>query len=351
MNPIKKIRDRFKYITLPWLLNRIQIELDSLKRKDYVRSYPTFLIVEPCNICNLKCPLCPTGQRLPVNRGNMHKETFTRVIDQLHRYVRHLSLFYLGEPLLCENLPWMIKYAQKHKIKVLVSSNLNILDNNIAKQLIDAKLDFLIVSLDGTSQKTYAKYRIGGNYDEVIKNISLLINMKRELKSDYPRVLIQFVIFKHNEKEIPKIKRLAKNLGVDLFFRQGALGGKGYSPPVIKDRIMAKKWLTQNKKYHMEYDYFSEKPYLRDGKCGYLWKVATINWDGSVFPCCWIYENKHSFGNILQKEFKGIWNNEYFRSSRRLFAKKGKTITPDSELKETICYQCKMYKHNRGNVC
>ena len=350
MNLIRKIRERIKYHNLRRLWNRVKARQDSILRRDNVRSYPSFLIVEPCNICNLKCPLCPTGQNLPVERGTMKMETFTRIIDQLHRYVRHLNLFYLGEPLLCKELPQMIKYAHKHKIKVSVSSNLNILDVKMAEQLVESQLDHFIVSLDGTCQGTYAIYRIGGDYDTVIKHIKQLIKIKGKMKSDYPRILIQFVIFRHNQEEIPEVKKLAKSLGVDIFFRQGALGGKGQSPPLTKDKQLAKKWLTQTKKYQTEYDYFSDKPYLRNGACGYLWNVATINWDGSVLPCCWIYDNEHSFGNIMEQDFEDIWNNVYFRSSRKLFSNKSEPLLSETDTQETVCYQCKMYKHHL-NAC
>lgn len=346
MEIARKIKDRIKYITLERLWNQVKIKQEIFLRHDRVNSFPNFLIVEPCNVCNLRCPLCPTGQNLPASRGTMTMETYTRLIDQLHRYVHYLNLFYLGEPLLCRDLPQMIKYAREHKIKVSVSSNLNIFSEKMAEQLIDSQMDHLIVSLDGTIPETYAKYRIGGDYNTVVKHIKLLAEKKKEMKSSYPRILIQFVIFKHNEEEIPKAKELAKSLGVDIFFRQGALGGKGQSPPLTKDTELAKKWLTQNKRYQFEYDYFSDKPYLRGGVCGYLWKVATINWDGSVLPCCWVYDNKNSFGNIMEQDFKNIWNNSYFRSSRNLFSRKSKGWYSESNKWETICCQCKMYKHH-----
>jgi radical SAM protein with 4Fe4S-binding SPASM domain len=351
MNPIKKIRERLKFITLPWLWNRVITELDSFQRKEHIKGFPFALIVEPCNICNLKCPLCPTGQRLPAPRGTMTSETFTRIINQLYPYVRHLNLFYLGEPLLCKHLPQMISYAHRHKIKVSVSSNLNVLNKELAEKLIESRLDHLIVSLDGAEQESYAKYRIGGNFQTVVENIILFNKKKRSMNSDYPRIMIQFVIFKHNEAEIPQIKKLARRLQVDLFFRQGALGGKGQSPPETKDRKLAGKWLTQNKKYQFQYDYFSNKPHLADGKCSYLWNVATINWDGAVLPCCWVYDSRDSYGNILQQDFKEIWNNEKFRSSRRLFSKSSEGLASVSNFKETVCYRCKMHKHSRNAGC
>jgi radical SAM protein with 4Fe4S-binding SPASM domain len=282
----------------------------------------------------------------------MEIETFTRIIDELHPFVRHLNLFYLGEPMLCDHLDRMILYAGQHRMRVSVSSNLNIFDEEKAERLIESRLDQLIVSLDGASQESYEAYRKGGDFNKVIDHIRLLLEKKRKMQSPYPQITLQFVIFKNNEKDIPKMKALAKRLGVDLFFRQGALGGKGLSPPLTKDSTVAEKWLSRTKKYQTEYDYFSEKPYLKDGICEYLWKVATINWDGSVFPCCWVYQNQHSFGNITEQSFRTIWNNELFSSSRSLFNKKKRgSSQTEIHTKETICYQCKMFKHVTNVPC
>jgi radical SAM protein with 4Fe4S-binding SPASM domain len=241
----------------------------------------------------------------------------------------------------------MIDYAKQHRIKVIISSNLNIFSEKWAEMLIDSGLDTLIVSLDGTSQESYGKYRIGGDFNKVIDNTKLLIEKKREKGSTFPHIQIQFVILKHNQAEIPKVRELVKSLGVDIFFRQGILGGKGQSPPLIKDTALAKKWLSPNKEYRMEYDYFSDKPYIKEnGPCVYLWKVATINWDGSVFPCCWVFEPKDSFGDIWEQSFKTIWNNELFQSARSLFSRREKTFLKSRGKKqETICHRCKMYNH------
>jgi len=342
-NLMERLRGRVQYLTASRLWNLVKSKSDSVFKRNTLAGYPVFLIVEPCNICNLKCPLCPTGQRLSVQRGKMSMDTFTRIIDEMHPYAWHLNLYYLGEPLLCDNLHLMIRYAHQYKMRVSVSSNLNLLTEETADRLIDTGLEHLVVSLDGVTQETYVKYRIGGDYEKVVQNIIMLNERKKKKASPYPQIEIQFVVFKHNEHEIPGVKKLAAKLGVGLYFREGTLGGKGQSPPLTKDYALAEKWLSPNSEFHQEYDYFERKPNIAKGYCGYLWKIATVNWDGSVFPCCWVYESEHKVGNITEQSFKEIWNNELFRSSRDLFLKgnRGDGVAGP----KTICYQCKMFRH------
>lgn len=342
-NLMERVRGRIKYLSTSRLWNVVKSRSDSSLKSNRLAGYPVFLIVEPSNFCNLRCPLCPTGQRLPAKRGKMSMQTFKRIIDQMHTYAWHLNLYYLGEPLLCDDLPLMITYARRHKMRVSVSSNLNLLNEEMADRLIDTGLEHLVVSLDGVTQETYGIYRIGGDCDTVVRNIIMLNERKKRKASHYPRIEIQFVVFKHNEHEIPGIKELAARLGVGLYFREGTLGGKGQSPPLAKDYKLAEQWLSSNKEFHQDYDYFKRQPNIQKGYCGYLWKIATINWDGSVFPCCWVFESEHKFGNITEQGFKEIWNNELFRSSRDLFIRNSTGKSPGAQ--KTICYQCKMFIH------
>jgi len=259
----------------------------------------------------------------------------------------YLEVHLLLPRLVCKHLPEMISYARRHKIRIFLSSNLNILDEKMAEDLIESKLDYLIVSLDGTTQESYEKYRVGGDFDKVINNLRLIIDKKIQKNTPYPRIVIQPVILKHNEQEVPKLSALADSLGVKMFIRQGMLGGEGHSPPVTKDHALARKWLSQNRKYHKDYDYLSDKPYLKTEPCFYLWKAVAINWDGTVFPCCWLYENKYSVGNIMEQDFETIWNNEVYVSSRSLFARRKSTFLKSSRnLPKTICYRCKIFRHN-----
>jgi len=44
-----------------------------------------------------------------------------------------------------------------------------------------------------------------------------------------------------------------------------------------------------------------------------------INPDGTVMPCCAVYDPKYNFGNILRDSLEEVWNNSYFLSARSIF--------------------------------
>jgi radical SAM protein with 4Fe4S-binding SPASM domain len=72
----------------------------------------------------------------------------------------------------------------------------------------------------------------------------------------------------------------------------------------------------------------------KETACRDLWTTSVINWDGKVFPCCSVYGDEHSFGNVLQRPFAAIWNNDEYISAR-------KEVLNKVEKSPTICHTCK----------
>ena len=67
--------------------------LNKLTRKNIVWGYPFVMMVEPTNICNLRCPLCITGSKLMTrDDGMMTLERFKQLMDEMGPYLMHLTL-------------------------------------------------------------------------------------------------------------------------------------------------------------------------------------------------------------------------------------------------------------------
>ena len=125
---------------------------------------PKRIIIEPVNICNLRCPLCPTTT-MKRKRGVMKLKEFKEICDSLPSSIKDMELFLAGEPLINPELPEMIKYASEKGINCSVSTNSMLLDKKYTERLLDSGLFRLIVALDGSSKKTHEAYRIGSDFD------------------------------------------------------------------------------------------------------------------------------------------------------------------------------------------
>jgi radical SAM protein with 4Fe4S-binding SPASM domain len=329
-------------------LNRALVGLEFRLRKIRVYGLPYILFVDTMNVCNLRCPLCPTGTGMKGRRkGKMERQVFERVLKELGPYARQMWLYNWGEPLLNPEIFDFVRQAARLGIRTKLSSNMNLFDEQMAEQMVRSGLGDLIISLDGVRAETYEAYRIGGNFERVKTNVRLLAKTKEALRSAQPRTILQFIVFKHNEHEVPAVKELAAELMVDdVEIFGGDIGGEGHTPYTgrAETRQLAEKWLSRNPEHRGYWDYFREDGYLNPSHCWFLWRAAIVNWDGSVSPCCNVYRESDDFANIMERPFRQIWNNTQFRSARALFA--GRNGLQGTR---TVCSTCKYFRSPSGS--
>jgi len=179
--------------------------------------FPVSISFEPTTSCNLRCPECPSGLRAFTRpTGMLKKDFFTDTIDQLSKELLYLVFYFQGEPYLNPGFLDMVKYASSKKIYTATSTNAHYLNDENAKRTIESGLDRLIISIDGTTQEVYQQYRVGGRLDKVIEGAKNIVRWKKELKSKTPFVVFQFLVVKPNEHQIEDVKRMAKEIGVDI---------------------------------------------------------------------------------------------------------------------------------------
>lgn len=320
-----KLKYFLKYVILNprKLLNFFLYKISKFFKINPPLNFPTTIMIEPTNICNLHCPLCPTGAGLiKREKGYISFNNFKKVFLPYSKYAFHLRLWNWGEPLLNNDLPEIISFAKSKNLFVNVSTNSSFLNKDISKKIIDSGLDELIISLDGASKETYKNYRKGGDFEKIIDSIKFLTSYKKKIKKLTPYIKLQFIIMKYNEHEIEKIKILSKKLGVDeLIFK--TVGIMDYS---LKEDI--KKYLPINKKYSrysLEEGSVKSKNNLSNN-CDFIWNEIVINWDGTVVPCCFDMNNSHVLGNSLNQSIKEIWKGEKYKQFRESILKNKKSI-------------------------
>ena len=55
------------------------------------------------------------------------------------------------------------------------------------------------------------------------------------------------------------------------------------------------------------------------GRCGLLWHNVTLQADGGIAPCCFLYHQEDDFGHASDGAIRDIRNNHLFRTARLLF--------------------------------
>jgi radical SAM protein with 4Fe4S-binding SPASM domain len=228
----------------------------------------------------------------------LDQRLFQKIIDELSPTLSYLTFYFQGEPYLHPSFTDMVRYASEQGIYTATSTNAHYLTEAAARKTVEAGLDRLIISIDGTSQDTYQSYRVGGSLQKVIEGTENIIRVKRELKSQTPHVIFQFLVVKPNEHQIPEVYNLANKLGVDQIL-------------LIP---------TQGK--YSRYERQSDDTYIIKNKllneCWKMWHSCVITWDGKVVPCCFDKDAQFVMGDLGRESFREIWNGENyvkFRSS------------------------------------
>jgi radical SAM protein with 4Fe4S-binding SPASM domain len=292
-------------LALRYLNKRLVQVQERFIRNERVVGVPFYLTLESGNVCNLRCPLCPTthrGASLP--RGMLTLENAQRIIDRFPGLlVVNLSLW--GEPFLNPQIFDIVRYARRKKIQTIIQSNLSLprFDEPTAQRILDSDLSELWLSIDGASAETYSVYRRRGEFDLVMANLRLLRRLQRDQGKRNPRIVWKMVVNRFNEHEIRDAKRVADELGVEF------LAVDIYAPQdIAADWSPVAKTAAAGVKTHTD----------RMAQCYPLWQVMTVNFNGDVFPCCSEWSPNDALGNVLRQPVSDIWNDGEYRRRRRL---------------------------------
>lgn len=183
--------------------------------------------VDPAFNCNLQCPDCALTEMRREKffirpRTAMSLDTFKRIIDQASGSLKHMRFHLLGEPFLNPEAASMLEYARNNIPELFISIETNglLLRPEMRRILIENGIDYVKFSIDGASQETYEKYRVGGDFSLAYQNMADLVSDRRKAQSNRPRVVWQYILFKWNdsEEQIAEAKNLASKAGVDELY-------------------------------------------------------------------------------------------------------------------------------------
>lgn len=279
--------------------------------KSSISGLPISMAIEPTTACNLRCPECPSGLRsFSRPTGKLDPALFEKIMQQVSHHLLYLTFYFQGEPYLNPEFLDMVKIASKHKIYTTTSTNAHFLDETTARKTVESGLDRLIISIDGASQETYESYRKEGDLTKVLDGTRNILKWRKELKTKGPKVVWQFLVVKPNEHEVPKIKQLAKEYGVDkVAFKTAQIydykNGSELIPTIDKySRYKPNEDGTYSIKNKLE------------NKCWKMWQSCVLTWDGQVIPCCFDKDASHSMGSVNENQFKDIWFSDRYDQFR-----------------------------------
>ena len=281
--------------------------------------YPIMMNFELWNECNESCVFCRSAEGIItdaslkeeekiISKGKLDMELYKKLIEESKDHLS-LSVPYInGEPLLSKSIYESISFASERKVGTLIATNGIILNEKNINKLIDADLDFIKIHVSGMTNEIHNIEHRKGKVDAILENIRNLVKIQKSRKH---KMIIMF------EHELQKAIDFASELKLVFNTRPG---------------------LTLNLE-HIEKAKEVDTTFLQEKSCVWPWTILTIDWDGSLYPCCdhVVFSKAEAYdiwkSDYNVKNLSNFWNGERVVNMRKVLSNKGRKEIP-------ICSQC-----------
>lgn len=268
------------------------------------------------------------GEADIVGDGSLSPADYKSFLER-HPGIKSVELSNFGELFMNPGLLEILKISRDMGVSLSADNgvNANTVSEEVLVMLVDSGFRSMSVSIDGASQQTYGRYRVGGCLDIVLDNIRVLNRLKREKRSVLPKLTWKMIVFPHNICEIPDARRFARDLdmGFSLSYDYMPDDGEG---KLVED-LLEREAVDFVSMYH-------ESRRKNFCFCHQLWTDPQINWDGHLLGCC--VNRWGDYGNVFEEGLEKIMKSQDYLYARLMV--RGKA----PERVDIPCSRCHVYK-------
>lgn len=283
------------------------------------------------NQCNLKCKHCYANSKKFKSEEELNTNEAKALIDDLSKLHIPVLLISGGEPLIREDIFEIINYANKHNIRVTISTNGTLIDKEMAKDLKKYCVSYTGISLDGIGSRHDDFRGVPGSFNKSLAAIRNCLEIGQ-------KVGLRFTLNSYNYDQLIDIFYLIKNEKIPrVCFYHLAYSGRGNSMinmdiskeekraalDLIMEKTMEFKkdveiltvdnhadniylYLQAQKRYPQIADKIWELIQMSGGNRSGI-AIANIDYKGNVHADQFSWH--HTFGNVRDTKFSEIWTN------------------------------------------
>lgn len=207
--------------------NLKKIITDIEKNQTIIKNGPSVLNIAISGKCNLRCIMCNSHEGIVEERSDLEKILYEKTIPSLLPTLSEITLTGNGDPFFNKrSREFLINFdSKKYKnIKFNIITNGQLLTEFMWNKIKHNKFNFINVSVDAASKKTYEKIRYGGKWEIIQKNLELISQLRK--KGIFGEFILSFVVMKSNYKEMIEFAKMAIKLGCDQVKFQKIFGFK-----------------------------------------------------------------------------------------------------------------------------
>jgi radical SAM protein with 4Fe4S-binding SPASM domain len=292
-------------------------------------AYPSTIMLELTNHCNLACTTCPREYDYGKNmdKGMMGVNQAKKIIDELWPYLDSVGLTGMGETFLYTELEEIVDYikSKNNGIIISVSSNAQLPDFNARISKLIDKIDTIQVSIDGLGE-VYENIRKKADFKKLDENLRLIAGLCIGTGTD---LMLNMVVTKENYMQMPSLVNYAEEVGIDYvdftLFNLASVTQieRSYydfykSPEFLKVIAGLKETIDSITKVTV-----TNKNFKTDNgfqKCPFPWTHFYICWNGFVTPCCAKpFPKELNFGNVFDNKVIDVLNSDSYQKFRKLW--------------------------------
>jgi heme b synthase len=301
---------------------------------------PKWIAWEITRRCNLHCIHCRSSSGLEVSEHpDFTTEEAFRIIDDISNYAKPVIVLSGGEPLLRKDVFEIARYGTDKGLRMCLATNGTLVTDTVCENIKRSGIRIVSLSLDGASEEVHDDFR------KQEGAFAGTINAARLFKKYDIEFLINSSFTKRNQEEIPKVYKLAKELGATAWYMFMIVPtGRGEE---IMNELITKEDYEEILDWHYQMEKDERDMLVRPTCAPHYYRIvlqksrkegekferrslkfstggakgciagqviALIDVNGNVLPCSYFPQFA---GNVKEKSFQEIWEkSELFEKLR-----------------------------------
>jgi len=246
--------DFYKALKLNRVIKNHRVKFLALALLHIFKQRHLVLNFDPALHCNLRCKMCHFSDPEQVKnlKGIFKKEEIDRIAELIFDRAIKLQIGCAAEPTIYKNFAEVIKLGKEHGVPhVSLTTNGNLLDEKSIREIVEAQLDEMILSVHGIKKETYEYFMDRASFEKFKEVIHTVDRIKKERNSILPKIRINYTVNKHNLEDLAHFFELfgdidVETLQVRLIQNLGDTAYKDFSLNEKEDQLRDILWNLQS---------------------------------------------------------------------------------------------------------
>ncbi|MEJ2697692.1 MAG: radical SAM protein [Candidatus Sulfobium sp.] len=309
---------------------------------------PKWIAWEITRRCNLHCVHCRSSSEMEVSgHPDFSTEEAFRIIDDIAGYAKPVVVLSGGEPLVRKDVFEIARHGTERGLRMCLATNGTLVTEEVCAGIKSSGIRIVSLSLDGSEEAVHDDFRSQKGA------FAGTLNAARLFRENGIEFIINSSFTRRNQEEIPKVYRLAKEIGATAWYMFMIVPtGRGEE---IMNELISKEDYEEILDWHYDMEKEEDSMLVRPTCAPHYYRVVLqqskkkgekfnrrslkfstggakgciagqliclIDVDGNVLPCSYF---PRPAGNVRERSFRDIWeNSELFRELRDFKKYKGK---------------------------